>query len=120
MATEEAGNSLWTWLRDETNRKVIAWFGSGLVVVVSALWVAYEKFDPAAKKASIPVPTRSVTVHGDGVVAGRDVNQGTIIRQKAEDSDTGAKTPKSSSVVIGGDGVVGGRDVNTGTVVFGD
>lgn len=120
MVTEEKKGSLWAWFRDETNRKVVAWFGSGLVVVASGLWVVHEKYGPGAKKGSPPVPTSSVTIHGRGVVAGRDVNQGTIVGKPASDSDPGVQKPSSSKVVIGGDGVVGGRDVNTGTVVFGD
>lgn len=120
MAPEEYGGGIWGWLRDETNRKVIAWFGSGLVIVTSGLWVVYQKYDPVAKKVSPPVPTSSVTISGDGVVAGRDVNQGTVVGNPVPGAELGEQAPTSSTVVIGGDGVVGGRDVNTGTLVFGD
>jgi hypothetical protein len=111
----------WTWLRDETNRNIIAWVGSGLVVAASGLWIGYEKLDKGGGEASpAAAVTKTVTIQGKGIVAGRDVNQGVIVGKPADEQNASAQTPSSNTVVIGGDGVVGGRDVNTGSLVFED
>lgn len=117
MAVIETCKTCWSWLRDETNRKIIGWIGSGLVVAASGLWISYEKRD---EKSGPPVATSTMTVHGDGVVAGRDVNQGVIVGKPTGEKNPDAQTPYSSNIEVQGDGVVGGRDVNTSTVVFGD
>lgn len=85
---------LWEWLRDESNRKVMAFLGSGLVAVVSGLWVAYqsgffasgtspEKVPEAAAQtapATDPQAPANVVVGGDGVAVGGDFNQKGDIR----------------------------------------
>mgnify|MGYP006276707509 CR=1 FL=1 len=122
--TEQARRSLWTWLSDETNRKVLAMLGAGAVPIATGLWVAYTHFDkksaaPAAAEAP-PASTQTITILKDGTVAGRDLNTGTIVGQPADSSETEDQGPISTDIVIGGDGVVGGRDVNTGDIRFGD
>jgi hypothetical protein len=119
MATEAKGSGLWSWLRDETNRKVIAWLGSGIVVVSSGLWVAYEKFNPVAKKASAPAPTSSVVVYGGAIMAGRDVNQVTSARKHAEESAKGPPAAAENGA-ISSDVDAAGGDVNRGVVAFPD
>ena len=39
-------NSLWRFLRDKRNQQVLGWFGGGLVVAVTGLWVAFVYFFP--------------------------------------------------------------------------
>jgi hypothetical protein len=123
-APEQSNGNIWSWMRDETNRKVLAWIGSGLVAVATGAWVLYEKWDEQrteVEEASAPAdPTQRVSIGGSGIVAGRDVNQGSFSRTTgAEGSDADA-TPISSDIRIGGDGVVGGRDVNTDSIRIGD
>jgi len=58
--------SIWNWLRDEENRKVVAWIGSGLVVAVGAL--IYQNATPGPEPGAAG-PSPSVNV-GEGVGVG--------------------------------------------------
>lgn len=58
---------IWEWLRDGENRKVIAWIGSGLVVLLGA--VLYQSAGPGADP---PTPSQSTTV-GTGIGTTGDV-----------------------------------------------
>ena len=60
--------SIWRWLRDDENRKVVAWIGSGLVVAVGALVYQNSTLGPASGTAH-PAPPVNVTV-GEGVGVG--------------------------------------------------
>jgi hypothetical protein len=122
---EQPNTSIWTWVRDETNRKVLAWIGSGLVAAATGAWVIYEKWDEkrsevAEASTASEAPTQRVSIGGNGIVAGRDVNQGSFSASTGADGP-GADAPAvSSDISIGGDGVVGGRDVNTDSIRIGD
>lgn len=82
----------WHWLRDESNRKVLAFIGSGLVAVISGLWVAYQNgiFLPEVKpekdiqkstltseQLALP-PDCVITVVKNGIAACEDVNTGDV------------------------------------------
>jgi hypothetical protein len=66
---------LWSFVKDEENRKVLAWAGGGLAVVVGGLWAAYVHF--STPNNSDP-PQPSVTASGCSVAMGRDVTGSTI------------------------------------------
>ncbi|WP_296896306.1 hypothetical protein, partial [Thiohalocapsa sp.] len=87
-------------------------------------WVIYEKWDEkraeVAEAGAPEAPTQRVSIGGNGIVAGRDVNQGSFSASTGADG-SGADAPAvSSDISIGGDGVVGGRDVNTDSIRIGD
>jgi len=63
--------SIWSWLRDEENRKVVAWIGSGFVAALGAL--IYQNATPGPESgAANPPASVNVTV-GDGVGAGGNI-----------------------------------------------
>lgn len=41
--------TLWALLRKKSNREIIAWLGSGTVVVITALWTAFVYLSPPKK-----------------------------------------------------------------------
>jgi hypothetical protein len=62
---------MWNWLKDPENRKVLAWLGSGLVVVAGGAWAVFTYFHPPDTGGGKP----SVQVE-HGVGAGGDVSVG--------------------------------------------
>ena len=72
MATEQRTSisAVWQWLRDAENRKVIAWIGSGLIVLLGA--VLYQNAGPAPRPAE---PSQSATTN-EGIASTGDVNIG--------------------------------------------
>lgn len=82
MASRRSVHPLWAWLRDETNRTIIAWIGSGLVVVASGSWVLYQYLEDTHKPAvtvstvdpaQLPPQGPKIDITGDGMVAGEDL-----------------------------------------------
>lgn len=73
MAREEQSYfaSIWRWLRDDENRKVVAWIGSGLVVAIGALAYQNSTPGPGSGTANPPLPV-NVTV-GKGVGVGGNI-----------------------------------------------
>lgn len=65
-------SNIWNFVKDPSNRDVITWIGSGVVVVVGGLWAVFRfllsKKTPAA-------PRTIVTADRGSTAAGRDVNQ---------------------------------------------
>jgi hypothetical protein len=82
----------WTWLRDDTNRNILAWLGSGLVALASGFWVLYQypekdKEPAAPKSTATPAPQDAglaiqVVVGGD-LTAGKDLNIGSTVSESA-------------------------------------
>jgi hypothetical protein len=62
---------MWDWLKDPENRNVLAWLGSGLVVLAGGLWAVLVHLHPAESGGSAP----SVQVE-QGVGAGGDISVG--------------------------------------------
>jgi hypothetical protein len=62
---------MWHWLKDPDNRSILAWLGSGLVVVAGGLWAVLLYLYPAESGSSSP----SVQVE-QGVGAGGDISVG--------------------------------------------
>lgn len=62
---------MWDWLKDPENRNVLAWLGSGLVVLAGGLWAVFTYLHPAESGSSSP----SVQVE-QGVGAGGDIEVG--------------------------------------------
>jgi len=61
----------WSFLQDDNNRAVLAWIGSGIVVVVGAVWAVLKFLFSRGTKKSVPTPTVKAA-HG-GIAAGRDI-----------------------------------------------
>lgn len=83
MALEQRTSiaAIWQWLRDAENRKVIAWIGSGLIVLLGA--VLYQNGgapdDPAAPSSAATAgkgiaATGDVTINGDVSIGGGSEN----------------------------------------------
>ncbi len=72
MALEQRTNiaAIWQWLRDAENRKVIAWIGSGLIVLLGA--VLYQNTGAPPDPAE---PSKNATT-GKGIAATGDVTIG--------------------------------------------
>ncbi len=70
------GNDFWQFLRDESNRAVLGWIGTGIVVFVGALWAAF-KFFLSDRKPKDPSPS-IVSASGGSVAAGRDIRDSKI------------------------------------------
>ncbi len=72
MALEQRTNiaAIWQWLRDAENRKVIAWIGSGLIVLLGA--VLYQNTGAPPDPAE---PSKNATA-GKGIAATGDVTIG--------------------------------------------
>jgi hypothetical protein len=62
---------MWHWLKDPENRKVLAWLGSGLVVVAAGLWTVFTYLYPPDSGSTPP----SVQVE-HGVGAGGNISVG--------------------------------------------
>ena len=62
---------MWSWLKDPENRSVLAWLGSGLVVLASGIWVVFIYLYPSYSGRVQP----SVQVER-GVGAGGDISVG--------------------------------------------
>ena len=89
-------NSLWRFLRDNRNQKVLGWLGGGLVVAATGLWAAYVHFSPHAKvpetNASEPAAV-SVQADCSGIAIGGNVTRA-IIRSGATSYSDCAPKPK--------------------------
>ncbi|MEN8178915.1 MAG: hypothetical protein ABFS39_09860 [Pseudomonadota bacterium] len=62
--------AFWSWLGNEQNRKILAWIGSGVVVVISGLWVAFQS--PGGKSSTSTAkssPAASSVIASEGSVA---------------------------------------------------
>lgn len=70
MAAEQRTTiaAIWQWLRDVENRKVIAWIGSGVIVLLGA--VLYQNVGPASRATA---PSETATT-GTGISSTDDVN----------------------------------------------
>ena len=76
MATEQRNffTSVWDWLRDAENRKVVAWLGSGLVVLFSAF--LYQSVGPPSDQAAA---SQSATANNGIAVIGDVKTEGDIV-----------------------------------------
>lgn len=91
MATEQRTtiSAIWQWLRDAENRKVIAWIGSGLIVLLGA--VLYQN---AGTGPSSSAPTSQNATAKEGIASTGDVNIGgdvTIGGGSEEDAESPQK-----------------------------
>ena len=70
--------AFWSWLSNEQNRKILAWIGSGVVVVISGLWVAFQSpgDKPSTSTAKSSPATPSVIASEGGVAAGGNITIG--------------------------------------------
>jgi hypothetical protein len=62
----------WSFLQDENNRAVLAWIGSGVVVVAGAVWAILKFFISKGAETTAPTPPTIAASQG-GVAAGRDM-----------------------------------------------
>jgi hypothetical protein len=62
---------MWDWLKDPENRNVLAWLGSGLVVLAGGLWAVFTYLYPPDARSTPP----NVQVER-GVGAGGDISVG--------------------------------------------
>lgn len=69
-------NKIWSFLQDDNSRAVLAWIGSGVVVVVGGIWAVVKVFLSKGQGKTTPAPT--VTAAHGGVAAGRDMQNNTI------------------------------------------
>jgi hypothetical protein len=78
--TIRAGSpSMWHWLKDESNRKVLAFLGAGLVALAGAGWTAFTYLDGKSGGGA------NVEASDGGVAIGRD-NTGTITTNRSDGS----------------------------------
>ena len=105
-------SGVWAWLKDEANRKVLAWIGAGLVAVAGGAWTVYLHFAEENPATATSVNQSAKTGdNGTAINVGRDVT----INPKTEQPDskslqTGSVQQKAEA---GKDGVAinVGRDV---------
>ena len=72
---------MWNWLKDPANRGVLAWLGSGLVVVAAGLWTVFTYFyapDPRGAQPNVQIE------HGVG--AGGDISVGGDLKVSGPDA----------------------------------
>jgi hypothetical protein len=62
-------DSIWGFLKDESNQALLGWIGSGIVVIAGAVWAVFKFFANKAEKGS---PPPSVKADRGGVAIGRD------------------------------------------------
>jgi hypothetical protein len=68
---------MWDWLKDPENRKVLAWLGSGLVVVAAGLWTVFTYLYPPDAGSTRPrVQVEHDVGAGGDISVGGDVNIG--------------------------------------------
>lgn len=72
---------LWSWLKVNSNRTLLTWIGTGLVVVVGALWSAYLHFSTPPDPKSKTTSARQ-EINKDAEVSGS--NPPPTIQQRAE------------------------------------
>lgn len=65
--------ALWNWLRDAENRKVVAWLGSGLIVLLGALVYQNTGPSPGPAEPSTQATTDTGFATGGNVTIGGDV-----------------------------------------------
>lgn len=63
------------FLRDESNRALLGWIGSGLVVLATGLWAVYVHFSPAPEAKR---PQTQIEAECGSVAIGGDVSGATI------------------------------------------
>lgn len=85
---------MWQWLKDEENRKLVSWFGGGLVVFLGMLGSAYVYFDkPSPKSSASATATPSITT--GNIQSGGDtvVGSGTIDKRSDDIITHGNNSP---------------------------
>lgn len=65
--------AIWHWLRDAENRKVVAWLGSGLIVLLGALLYQNTGQSPGPAEPSTKATTNTGIASGGDVTVGGDV-----------------------------------------------
>ena len=68
---------IWSFVQDESNRAVLAWIGSGVVVVAGAIWAVLKFVLSKGAGKSAPTPPTVTASHG-GIAAGRDIRNSKI------------------------------------------
>jgi hypothetical protein len=68
-------SALWAFLLKEKNRLVLAWIGSGTIVVVAGLWTAFTYLYPVQRPDP---PARDVTATTGGIAIGGSVSNSKI------------------------------------------
>jgi tetratricopeptide (TPR) repeat protein len=77
---------LWKFIRDGKNREIISWVGGGVVVIVPAIWAAFNYFFSHADHQPAAAPTPAIT---QSVQSGRD----TVINAPVSGRDTVINAP---------------------------
>ena len=73
---EDVLTNLWKFLQDENNRALLAWVGSGIVIVLSGGWAVFRFFTSKKKQRHSPSTITKAT--RGGVAAGRDIRDSRI------------------------------------------
>ena len=81
----QVGSPIWAFLRERSNREVLAWIGGGVAIVAAGLWVVFVYLKPANVEANCG----SVAVGGN--VAGATINAG------ASNSDCSTKVKQGAT-----------------------
>jgi hypothetical protein len=69
--------TIWQFLQDEKNQRMLTLIGGGLVVVVGGLWTAFVYFFPAPEHNPNP-PQKQIEAECGSVAIGGDVSGATI------------------------------------------
>jgi hypothetical protein len=66
---------MWDWLKDPENRNVLAWLGSGLVVLAGGLWAVFTYLYPPGPGSTPPnVQVEHGVGAGGSISVGGDLN----------------------------------------------
>jgi hypothetical protein len=65
---------LWSFIKQEENRKILGWMGGGLAVAVAGLWTAVVYFSTSPQKPSIEASCGSIGIGGS--VTGATITAG--------------------------------------------
>lgn len=58
---------IWNWLSIENNRKVLSFLGSGISVIVAALWVYYQQTEPQQKQKEVATSSSKPSINISGI-----------------------------------------------------
>jgi hypothetical protein len=84
----QVGSRIWAFVRERSNRKVLAWIGGGLVVLAAGLWTVFVYIFPPKHEDGVP---SDVQASCGGIAIGGNVTGTTITAGSATNSDCSNK-----------------------------